>query len=88
MTVYRFFFAALAFAIRASTAFFALADRSLAVIVSSDRFPPIRPPFAPWSRRYARTLSGISGIVVFFATFINLNPVKFSPPDLLTLNRL
>ena len=52
----------LAFAFRtfaaASLAFFALAVRCSAVIVSNERLPPIRPPFAPCSLKNARTSGG------------------------------
>ena len=42
----------------AALAFFARATRSAWLIVSRDRRPPIRPPFAPCSRRNSRTAGG------------------------------
>jgi hypothetical protein len=68
------FFAFLAFAFLASAAallaFFALAARCSAVIVSKDRLPPIRPPLAPCSLKNLRTSDGS-----LFTVRHNLNPV-------------
>jgi hypothetical protein len=52
-----FAFARRAFA-AARLAFRARADRCSAVIVWSDRFPPIRPPLAPCFLKYWRTSAG------------------------------
>lgn len=55
-------FAFFAFAFLASAAallaFLALAARCSAVIVSRDRLPPMRPPFAPCSLKNLRTSGG------------------------------
>ena len=55
-----FTFVAFAFLASAAAllAFFALAVRCSAVIVSRDRLPPIRPPLAPCSLKNARTSGG------------------------------
>jgi hypothetical protein len=48
----------------AADAFFARATRWSLVIVSSDRRPPMRPPFAPCSRKYAKTLAGSFFVII------------------------